>query len=311
VKILVFEEIMINQFIQSFSTHLLDLFFKIITYFGSPIPWFVLGAWLFWLGKEKKSFTVMSLLLIGSFFSGLFKSIIARPRPEGIKILDNVVGSSFPSGHSTIAGIAAVYAFLSREIKKNFKYLILVLALLTAISRMYLGVHYLSDVIAGLFLGSIIALVVYKFEAKINKTEFHISKIREEFIIVIFFVALIVFNLFVPSEYYGAYALLGYFLGYAIYRHTKLAEVMVRAKTTNQKIVILFFGTAIFGVMGALAYFVFTGIIAQITFFSAGIFITLIWPIVISKFVKKREEVKANRFTGKAKKKINSKKKKK
>ena len=288
-KILVFEEIMVNQFLQSFSTPLLDLFFKLITYFGSPIPWFVLGAWLFWLGKEKKSFTVMSLLLIGSFFSGLFKSIIARPRPEGIRVLDDIVGSSFPSGHSTIAGVVGTYAFLSREIKKNFKYLLLVLALLTAISRMYLGVHYLSDVIAGLFLGSIVAWIVYKFEAKINKTEFHISKIREEFIIVIFFVALIVFNLFVPSEYYGAYALLGYFLGYAIYRHTRLSEIMVHPKTIKQKIIIMLFGTLIFGTLGALAYFVLTGIMAQVTFFLAGIFITLTWPIVISKFVTKRE----------------------
>lgn len=300
---MVFEEIMVNQFLQSFSTPLLDLFFKAITYFGSPIPWFVLGAWLFWLGKEKKSFTVMSLLLLGSFFSGLIKSIIARPRPEGIIVFDNVVGSSFPSGHSTIAGVAAVYAFLSREIKKNFKYLILLLALLTAISRMYLGVHYLSDVIAGLFLGSIIAWGVYKFESKINKTQFHISKIKEEFIIVIFFVSLIIFNLFVPSEYYGAYALLGYFIGYAIYRHTKLAEVMVRAKTIKQKIVIMFFGTAIFGAMGALAYFILDGILAQTTFFSAGIFITLIWPIVISKFVAKREEHKADKVKKKKKKK--------
>ncbi len=288
-----FEEIIINQTIQLFMNPFFDIFFKAITYFGSPLPWFVLAAWLFWLGKEKKSFTVMSLLLMSTFVSGLLKMIIARPRPVGLIELDDKIGSSFPSGHSTIAGTIAAYGWLSGEIKKNYKYLLLLLAILTGISRLYLGIHFLTDVLAGLFIGAIVGWFVYKLESKINKMHFHISRLNEEFLFIFFFVLLIIFDLFIPAEYYGAYAILGYFVGYAIYRHTEMAQIMVRPKTRRQEIIAISVGTIIFGALGGVAYLVLEGLLAQVTFFIAGIFVTLIWPLIITKTVLKREKQKA------------------
>ena len=256
------------------------------------MPYFLLAAWLFWLGKEKKSFTIMSLLLLSTFVSGLLKMVIARPRPEGLIALDDKIGYSMPSGHSTIAGTIAAYAYFSNEIKKNYKYFLIILALLTGISRIYLGVHFLSDVITGLFIGAIIGWIVFKLESKINKMHFHVSKLDEEFLFIFLFVLLIILDLFVPAEYYGAYAILGYFMGYAIYRHTNMTQIMVRPKTRRQEVVALFFGTIIFALLGGLAYLILKGLEAQIIFFIAGIFVTLIWPLVITKTVLKREEIK-------------------
>ena len=287
-----FEEIIVNQFLQSFSFPILDVLFKLITYFGNPLPWFIIAAWLFWAGYEKKSFTLMTILLFSSIASGTLKQIIARPRPTGLIVLDDLVGYSMPSGHSTLAGTIAGYAYFSNWIKKQFKWTILILAILTGVSRLYLGVHYISDVLAGLLLGAILGWSISKLETKINKTNFHISKLKEEALLVGFFVLMIVSNIFIPEEYYGAYAILGYFIGYAIFRHTNLKQTLTLTKSKTQLFIAFFFGTAIFGVLGASAYYLTNGLISQILFFVAGIFITLIWPIVISFTVNKRETQK-------------------
>jgi|GEM_PF-477807 len=313
---MVFEEIMINQFLQSFSFPLLDLFFKGATYFGHPGPWFFLGAILFWIGREKQSFKLVSLILFASFFSGILKYIIARPRPVGIIQMEPEFTPSMPSGHSTIAGAISAYSFFSKEIQKNYAYVLLILALLAGLSRIYLGVHFLTDVLAGLLLGALIGWFVFKIEHKLNKMEFHITKLKEESLIIAFFVIVVICYLFIPAEFYGAFALLGYFAGYAIYRHTEMKEILLRPQTKRQSIVAVFFGLVFLGALGLIAY-VSKGLIAQGMFFICGIFVTLLWPIVISKLVLKREKLK-NISTKKSKysskkvpsKRLNSKKKK-
>jgi len=291
---------MVNQFLQSFSSLPLDLFFKGITYFGHPGLWFVLGAILFWLGKEKQSFKLVSLVLFASFFSGILKYIIGRPRPVGLIQLSEEFTPSMPSGHSTIAGAIAGYAYFSKQIQKNYAIILIGLALLTALSRVYLGVHFLSDVLAGLLLGALIGWFVFTLDQKLNKMEFHITKIKDEFLIIAFFVLVIIFYLFVPAEFYGAFALVGYFSGYAIYRHTEVKEILVLPQTKTQSIIAVFFGLGGLGAIGLIAYFS-TGLISQVTFFISGLFVTLFWPIVISKFVLKRENLKTKRILKKKK----------
>ena len=58
------------------------------------------------------------------------------------------------------------FAYFSKQIQKNYTYILIVLALLTGISRLYLGVHFISDVIAGLFIGAIVGWFIYKLETK-------------------------------------------------------------------------------------------------------------------------------------------------
>ena len=282
---------MVNQFLQSFSFPLLDLFFKGATYFGHPGLWFVLGSILFWLGKEKQSFKIVSLVLFASFFSGTLKYIIGRPRPIGILQLEPEFTPSMPSGHSTIASAMASFAYFSKEIQNKYAYILIGLALLTGLSRLYLGVHFLTDVLAGLLLGTLIGWFVFKLEHKLNKMQFHITRIKEEFLVVLFFVIVIICYLFVPAEFYGSFALLGYFAGYAIYRHTQVKDILILPQTKTQSIIAVFFGLGGLGAIGLIAYFS-TGLISQVTFFISGIFVTLIWPIIISKFVLKREKQK-------------------
>lgn len=108
-------------------------------------------------------------LIIAEWF---LKNIIARPRPKieiptAIVPFDFYQSFSFPSGHATIA-FAAAY-ILGREHKKS-KWLYYSLAMLISFSRIYLGKHYPSDVIAGTFLGLLIGYLSIRLTQKLTRT---------------------------------------------------------------------------------------------------------------------------------------------
>lgn len=140
---------------------------KFITNFGDAIFLTVLTIILFILIKNKKiGLSIFSNLVIITALNQLLKNILQRPRPTEYRII-NEIGYSFPSGHSMVS--MAFYGFLIYLIYKNVKnkylklFLIIMLSLLIVmigISRIYLGVHYTSDVCAG-FLISISYLVLY------------------------------------------------------------------------------------------------------------------------------------------------------
>ena len=141
--------------------------FKIITWFGSATCLILLTIILFTTIKNKKVGLLISTnLIIITILNQALKIIVQRPRPTEYRII-NEAGYSFPSGHSMVS--MAFYGFLIYLIYKNIKNkylkisLIVILSLLIVmigISRIYLGVHYTSDVCAG-FLVSLSYLIIY------------------------------------------------------------------------------------------------------------------------------------------------------
>jgi membrane-associated phospholipid phosphatase len=125
-----------------------------------------------------KRFKLLLGLIYSTCGAGLFtyflKLIIARDRPELVSRLVVESGFSFPSGHATTAFVAfpilAIVVYYSSRIPKVLKYiLILILAifpLVVAFSRLYLGVHYLTDVVAGAMVGLSATCVFYYFHSK-------------------------------------------------------------------------------------------------------------------------------------------------
>ncbi|MCX6803528.1 MAG: phosphatase PAP2 family protein [Candidatus Diapherotrites archaeon] len=285
---MVFEEIAVNQFLQSYSTPALDLFFKGITYFGHPGIWLIFAAWLFWLGYERKSFILVSIILFAGAVAGALKIIIARPRPEGIIIMDAEQTFSMPSGHSTL--IASFTSFFwARKVRNAFKALLVIAVVLVAISRMYLGAHYLTDVIVGLILGVVVGWLMYKAEGKINKMQFHITKIQDEFLAIGFFVIAVIFYMFIQSAYPEAFVLFGYFAGYALYRHS---GVDLKPSTINKKLVVLMLvGTGILGELYLAAHKL-AGLESVAIYFVIGLFITVFWPIITNELTQKKRNIK-------------------
>ncbi|MEI7960912.1 MAG: phosphatase PAP2 family protein [archaeon] len=284
---MVFEEIIVNQFLQSYATPLLTEAFKAITYFGNPAVWVIIAAWLFWIGKERKSFVVMSIMLFCGVIAGGLKILIARPRPTEVIALVIETSPAFPSAHSTLMAAYAIYGWLSKWVQKYLKYLLIILTILVGISRLYLGVHYLSDVLAGLLIGGIIGRIVIKLESKIDKINFHISKIQDEFLAIIFFILMLILYFFVPEQYHAGFTILGYFAGYSIYRHTKINLDLKKSKSLKLTIISIIIGTGLLGAMGYIALKN-PNIYGDTLFFIAGIFMTVIWPLVIQKFIQKK-----------------------
>ena len=109
-----------------------------------------------------------------SIINKILKAIFVRPRPNVLRLIKQG-GYSFPSGHAmasmTFYGFL-IYLIIKSNINKNIKILLTslltILILLIGISRIYLGVHYASDILAG-YLVSIIYLIL--FTSVINKLD--------------------------------------------------------------------------------------------------------------------------------------------
>ena len=140
---------------------------KFITNFGGAIFLITLTIVLLVLIKNKKiGISIFSNLVIVTILNQLLKAILQRPRPTEYRIVEET-GYSFPSGHSMVS--MAFYGYLIYLIYKYVKnkyikwisiVLLSILVCSIGISRIYLGVHYTSDVLGG-FLISMSYLVIY------------------------------------------------------------------------------------------------------------------------------------------------------
>jgi undecaprenyl-diphosphatase len=120
-------------------------------------------------GKGRAALLVLVAVVGGVLLSNGLKIGFARPRPDIVPQLAKVFTSSFPSGHATLS--AVVYLTLgslltqmedeARRIKFYFLGLAVFLTLIVGISRVYLGVHYPTDVLAGWCIGSAWALACW------------------------------------------------------------------------------------------------------------------------------------------------------
>ena len=85
---------------------------------------------------------------------------------------------------------------------------------------------------------TIIGWLISKYEPILTNASFHISKLREDSILVIFFTIIIIIDLIIPEEYYGAYVILGYFIGYLAFKtnHSKQKPRPQTTKTNSNKL---------------------------------------------------------------------------
>ena len=139
----------------------------VITSIGGAIVIAALAIDVLILVKNRKiSFSIILNLVIATILNIILKNIVQRPRPDEYRLITET-GYSFPSGHSMVSmAFYGYFIYLTFKYLKNKKLKVLlitflsILIILIGITRIYLGVHYTSDVIAG-FLISICYLIIY------------------------------------------------------------------------------------------------------------------------------------------------------
>jgi len=156
----------ILDFIYNFlKCRFLDVFMPFITSLGDAgFIWIAITVFFLFTKRHRRTGLMLAVgltlgLILGSI---ILKPLIARPRPfsyvENMKLLISAPKDfSFPSGHTLASFISAVIFLI--EHKKGAK-AIFILAVLISFSRLYLYVHFPSDVIVGALLGTLIAFFV-------------------------------------------------------------------------------------------------------------------------------------------------------
>ena len=179
-------EIGILNWIQTLHNPVGDVFFPFITKFGDAgIFWIVVAIVLLVIPKTRKTGAIMAAAFLVDVIlcNGLLKNLVARVRPFDVNPSVHLLVAkphdySFPSGHTALSFAAVTALYLAGE-KKVWKPA-LVLAVLIAISRLYLYMHYPTDVLGGIVIGILCGYLGYKIVMWIQSKILAGKKIRTQ-----------------------------------------------------------------------------------------------------------------------------------
>ncbi len=142
--------------INSLSGNYLDIPMIIITWFGLPIFWISLGILDFLKGRRREGLLIIFTLLYNGLLVFHLKYWFMRPRPEFTFKPDGIERSpSFPSGHTATAMTGATAYAMSKDRPIISILSLYLLSWSVAFSRMYLGLHYPSDVLPSMLISYI------------------------------------------------------------------------------------------------------------------------------------------------------------
>jgi len=159
-------ELAVNAFLQTLGGGLQSIM-GIITMLGDQIFYILFMPTIYWCVDAWAGLRIGVMLLASASFNGFFKVLLKGPRPYWIsdKIVPGVHETSFgiPSGHAMNSTSVWGQSALETKNRKAI-WSAMILVLLIAISRLVLGVHFLSDVLLGLFLGILLLLAFSKLQ---------------------------------------------------------------------------------------------------------------------------------------------------
>lgn len=197
-----------------------DLFFKIITELGDKFVFIIIMLILFWAVNKRFSYKFLFAFLLSAIINTVIKVIVKRPRPYELgveSVGSKTKGYSFPSGHSQATGV--IYYSLKEEFGKKHKalnWVLLIILILVPFSRMYLGQHFLSDVIVGALIGIIMSILAFKL-FELMKDKEHIYPLYGIPVVLILLIVFLKQDYSKFSELYVAGAgYIGFSLGYLI-----------------------------------------------------------------------------------------------
>ena len=272
------------SWVEGIRTPFFNFFFYNVSLTGYPIFLFLFIAFGYFFWSPQRFSRVAMLLFISAVINSFLKDFFQDPRPPADFMLDGGIGTSYgwPSGHAQIA--VTLWGLLAYELKNKFISIgAITFILLVAFSRMYLGVHDLGDVAAGLLIGGFILLlwhyaVVYKLYEKFDKLSWFFILIAFQFFV----------HLFYPSheEYeisnWLLGAMTGWFLGASnlVITSNNLVKLVLSLTST---LAVFFTMIFLFQLEGLVEL---SGLISILYSYSLGLFFSIFVSWVIPRFWK-------------------------
>jgi membrane-associated phospholipid phosphatase len=153
--------ILLIQSLQTMSPAL-DGVMKFISFLGTIEFYLLLIPFVYWALDTRLGFRLLLVLIGTDFLAVGFKQLLRQPRPYWIgdvKALDQETSYGIPSSHASDS--LAVWGYLAYRLKKGWLYAVwIMVTALIGLSRMYLGVHFPTDVLVGWLIG-LAALVIF------------------------------------------------------------------------------------------------------------------------------------------------------
>jgi len=160
------------RWIQTGANPPLTMCIKIITELGSAAVYIILLPLIYWCIDEKKCLRLGTIILISIWLNIVLKSVLDQPRPffenydPSVGIIHERMGG-FPSGHAQNSLVMwAIIASWGKQ--KRFYSIAALFCLLIGFSRVYLGVHFPTDVLGGWLIGGILLAVYFCTEKRIE-----------------------------------------------------------------------------------------------------------------------------------------------
>lgn len=286
-------EIAFSHSIQAAVDPLLTTIMIAFTWLGSPTVWIGLGMGLHWLHHKQLAVRMLTLSIISAFVVEGLKTVFARPRPgpEFLQLYtDGITQKSFPSGHATIASMQIMHLLRRENAPALFALLGGLLVVGVAISRVYLGLHYLGDVVAGVLVGSLGGWAFWKLHEhpRIQEWKDSVRAYKYELLIVI--VAVIGLGLMLLQKEIGSIAAtLGFLVGFHLFddEEDPAQKPLEFEGLAMVKVILGLISTSLFVLLnwqlvGSIQGF---GILSFVVYFFAGIYAAVIFPGLWNQFI--------------------------
>lgn len=166
----------ITLWFNSLGEGFLNTFFKIFNITGGEVFYILVFPLIYWCINKSLGKRIMILTILTVYVNQILKNLWMRPRPYDVHVpgkkqivnrLADMGSYGLPSGH--VMGSTSFWGYLSRDaVKKSAKITCYLMVLLTAISRMVHGVHYVQDVVVGFMISILILILFIKFEPRIT-----------------------------------------------------------------------------------------------------------------------------------------------
>ena len=163
-------------FFESIRCGFLDAFFSVVTLFGEETALLAFGLIIFWCVSKNKGYYLLTVGFVGIVINQTLKMICRVPRPwvkdPNFTIVESAreaaTGYSFPSGHTqSSVGLLGTVARMTAV--KVIRISAIVLAVLVPLSRLYLGVHTLADVLVSFVIATALVLLFYPLFERAEK----------------------------------------------------------------------------------------------------------------------------------------------